>query len=73
MFRGKPSILIPELYLYGIKYKPILNKFDRKIRGKIINFFKRIFLDFVLLLAGPGLTILAWAGAARPNEQWRVN
>jgi hypothetical protein len=57
MFRRKSGILITDLYLYGIKYKPILSKIDRKIRGKITNFFEMIFFGL---------------GRTRPSEHWRT-
>jgi hypothetical protein len=34
IFHRKSGILIPDLYFYSIKYKPILSKIDRKIHEK---------------------------------------
>jgi len=40
IFHRKPGILIPDLYLYSIKIKiNIKQKFDRKICGKVTEFF----------------------------------
>jgi hypothetical protein len=40
IFHRKPGILIPDLYLYSIKIEiNIKQKFDRKICGKVTEFF----------------------------------
>jgi len=45
-FQRKLGILIPDLYLYVIKIQTnIKQKIDRKIHRKVIDFFKRIFLE----------------------------
>jgi len=68
MFWRKPSILILNLYLYGIKIQINIKKIDRKIRGKITNFLKGFF-DFLGLgrtrpnAFGPDLV--------RPSKQWK--
>jgi hypothetical protein len=52
MLWWKPGILIPNLYLYGIKIQIILSKIDKKkIHGKITNFSKGFFEYFYC--AGP--------------------
>jgi hypothetical protein len=51
-FQRKSTTLISYLYLYSVKYKPILSKFDIKIREKNHNFFQGffgIFLFFYLI------------------------
>jgi len=48
-FQRKLGILIPDLYLYVIKIQTnIKQKIDRKIHRKVIDFFKRIFLEWAL-------------------------
>jgi len=50
-FQRKPGILILNLYLYSIKIQTnIRQNFDRKIHGKVTDFFERIFLIFFLEL-----------------------
>ena len=50
MFWRKPGILIPDLYLYDIKYKPILCKIDKK-KNTLENhkFFRKIFENFLIV------------------------
>jgi hypothetical protein len=47
-------------------------KLIKKIYRKIIKFFKRIFFWKFLEWAEPCPTILVWASAAWPSEQWRT-
>jgi len=58
MFRQKLSILIPDLYLYGIKIQTKIKQNGRKIREKSINFQKGFFLNFFRL------------GRTRPDHFW---
>jgi hypothetical protein len=45
-FKRKSGILIPDLYLYSIDIQTNIKlKFDKKIRGKVIDFSKG-FLEF---------------------------
>ena len=45
-FKRKSGILIPDLYLYSIDIQTNIKlKFDKKIRGKVIDFLKG-FLEF---------------------------
>jgi hypothetical protein len=45
-FQRKSGILIPDLYLYSIDIQTNIKlKFDKKIRGKVIDFSKG-FLEF---------------------------
>jgi hypothetical protein len=57
-FQRKPGILILNLYLYSRKIQTnIRQNFDRKIRGKVTDFFG-FFLEFFLGWAGLGPVIL---------------
>jgi len=58
MFRQKLSVLIPDLYFYGIKIQTKIKQNGRKIREKSINFQKGFFLNFFRL------------GRTRPDHFW---
>jgi hypothetical protein len=58
-FQRKSGILIPDLYLYSIDIQTNIKlKFDKKIRGKVIDFLKG-FLEFFWKL------FLNWVGQAQ--------
>jgi len=67
-FQRKSGVLIPDLYLYGIQYKPVLCKIDRKIQRKIIIFLKRFFGFFEIFWTRPNPTTLVWASAIQPRK-----
>ena len=83
-FWWKPGILIPDLYFYDIKYKPILSKKKHKSKSEEISNIEKYFflLIFFLKWAAPDPTTGAGLGLARPvwtvpstvhmlREQWR--
>jgi len=88
LFWKKPGILIPDLYLYGMKIQTNIKQNSvEKYVGKSQIFEKKI--EFFLEWAGPDAVILGWAGVVQPKkqnmtverlstvhierEQWRVN
>jgi hypothetical protein len=68
-FWRKPGILIPDLYFYDVKYRPILSKKIEKYTEKL-QFFKKAFWEFFFNWAGPSSNVLGWAGFAGPFKQW---
>jgi hypothetical protein len=83
-FQRKPGILILNLYLYSIKIQTnIRQNFDRKIHGKVTDFFERIFLVFFwnCFWTRPNHFSLGWRCPSLVNngelssvhtEQWRM-
>jgi len=69
-FWWKPGILIPDLYFYDIKYKPILSKKKHKSKSEeISNIEKYFFLfNFFLKWAAPDPTTGAGLSPARVNS-----
>ena len=63
----KPSILIPDLYLYNIKIQTDINQNEAKILWKIIDFLKIIFEEIIF---GLGPARPKWR--AGPNKPGRV-
>jgi hypothetical protein len=54
-FQRKPGVLIPDLYLYGIKIQTNMCKIDRKIHRKIKK-LKRFFGILKKFWTGPALS-----------------
>jgi len=70
MFWWKPGILIPDLYLYGIKIQTNIKQNSvEKYAGKS-QIFINIFLNFFYGV-GSGPIILGWGGAVQLSKQWR--
>ena len=60
----KPGILIPNLYFYDVKYRPILRKIDKnKCWKKIVKILKTKLKKLKWAGSGP----YQWAGPTRPK------
>jgi hypothetical protein len=73
-FQRKPGILILNLYLYSIKIQTnIRQNFDRKIHGKVTDFFERIFLGFFWnFFLDSAQSFWSRLALPQPSEQWRT-